>query len=371
MIKNIALSLFSLLIVLSLFEFLVFKFFLLPAEIPLLQETRAGGLIKYAPRQSGTWRIQNNIEAKYQINDQGWNSGLTDYPVERSDQLLRIAIIGDSYIEALQVPFDSSLAELIQKRHPTLEVFRFGISGAPLSQYIRIYEAEVATYQPDMVIFNVVHNDFLESQLGTQDSLFSNSFYKWVLAEDGSFTTAPAQAYRRDWKSFLKQTNTYGYLVTRRQTSMESFRALLRFLSSKSKATKEIDFMANVPIQDLADPRIPQLANIFASEISRINSELRQTPKILILLDGPRGLNSEQCKTNALSPRLVPVRDALKRASAAQNYSFLDLSEPFRRAECERGAALKIPNDGHWTQDAHNLVAHLIWHNFLKNTVND
>ena len=109
--KNIVLVAVSLVVLMLLLEFVIFRFIFLPAEIPRLNQSSSGQTLTYAPNQKGVWRIENQVEATYSINRDGWNSAHTSYQKERTDGLQRIAIIGDSYIEALQVDYDSSVAE--------------------------------------------------------------------------------------------------------------------------------------------------------------------------------------------------------------------------------------------------------------------
>src|SRR5262245_12775181 len=112
-LKNIAINaavmLGSLLIGLLLCELVLFRFILLPSNVPA--NAFDNDLIRYAPLQSGTWRFRNEIAAPYAINRQGWNSGTGDYSVARRPGVMRVAVVGDSMVEALQVPHDRSMAD--------------------------------------------------------------------------------------------------------------------------------------------------------------------------------------------------------------------------------------------------------------------
>jgi hypothetical protein len=43
------------------------------------------------------------------------------------------------------------------------EVLRFGMDGAPLSQYLHLLRREVRAFKPDVVLVQLIHNDFDES----------------------------------------------------------------------------------------------------------------------------------------------------------------------------------------------------------------
>ena len=113
--KNIGLVILSLAFLMLLLEFVIFRFILLPAEIPRLNQSSAGETLTYAPNQTGVWRIENQVAAPYSINSDGWNSAHPSYQKDRTDNIQRIAIIGDSYIEALQLDYDSSVAEKLEQ----------------------------------------------------------------------------------------------------------------------------------------------------------------------------------------------------------------------------------------------------------------
>jgi hypothetical protein len=122
----------SILVCLLFCEFVLFRFVLLPADVP--ENAFVNGLIRYVPNQAGIWRVRNEIAAPYAINAQGWNSGLADYSIERKPGIGRVAVVGDSMVEAMHVPHDRSIAErltteLSEDGH-AVETYRFAISGA-------------------------------------------------------------------------------------------------------------------------------------------------------------------------------------------------------------------------------------------------
>jgi hypothetical protein len=111
---NLLLACASLLVFFLACELIVFRFVLRATDLP--ENAFAEGVIRYAPEQTGVFRVGDEIEAPYRINQDGWNSGISDYREERTPGIGRIAVIGDSYVEAFSVPFDASFAELTQRK---------------------------------------------------------------------------------------------------------------------------------------------------------------------------------------------------------------------------------------------------------------
>ena len=141
-------------------EFFVFRWIAPASDVP--QNAFLAGTIRYAPDQRGVKRVRGEIAAPYRINAQGWNSGHASYeptpPVDRE----RWAVVGDSFVEGLQVPYDASLAEWAEI-YAGAQVYRFGLSGSPLSHYVHVVENVVTRYAPQRVFVLLVHNDFVES----------------------------------------------------------------------------------------------------------------------------------------------------------------------------------------------------------------
>ncbi|HEY9182375.1 MAG TPA: SGNH/GDSL hydrolase family protein, partial [Gammaproteobacteria bacterium] len=105
--------------------------------------------------------------ARWRINNEGWNSPI-DYATEKSRS--RVAVIGDSYVEALQVDIERSYPNLLASELGSAwEVYAFGVSGAPLSQYLHMARYVVARFSPDVLVLNLVHNDFTESYADTPE----------------------------------------------------------------------------------------------------------------------------------------------------------------------------------------------------------
>ncbi len=124
------------------------------------------------------------IKARWHINNEHWN-----YPIDFAQVIDRplIAVIGDSYIEAFQVDADEKYPFLLRNRlEPDYEVYAFGKSGAPLSHYLHVSRYVDRHFDPDILIFNMVHNDFEESIYELYPA--KTCFMQISTGEDGSFT---------------------------------------------------------------------------------------------------------------------------------------------------------------------------------------
>jgi hypothetical protein len=134
---NLLLLLCSSIFFILFLEFVVFKYIFHAPDLAKLRYS--DGIIKYAPLQKGVLLVKDEMVARFSINENGWNSAHPTYDLEKGGNP-RIAVIGDSYVEAIQVDFDKSVAEQLEKKlqDKGVEVFRYGISRAPMSQYLNM-----------------------------------------------------------------------------------------------------------------------------------------------------------------------------------------------------------------------------------------
>lgn len=96
------------------------------------------------PYSESTWVKGNfrEIVSHYKINEQGFNS-LIDYSAPTGDKL-RVAIIGDSYIEGFQSDVEHSIGRQLEKfMDNTVVVHEFGRSSAGIVDYALAYQQMV------------------------------------------------------------------------------------------------------------------------------------------------------------------------------------------------------------------------------------
>ena len=120
-------------------------------------------IIRFAPGRDFTWSRDWNfsIVNEVRINNVGFVSNF-DYDEHAATPLL--AVIGDSYVEAFMVPSRATCAgRLASQWSGRARVYAFGVSGAPLSQYLAFAEYARDTYRPDALIVVVISNDYDQS----------------------------------------------------------------------------------------------------------------------------------------------------------------------------------------------------------------
>lgn len=111
-----------------------------------------------------------NIQLK--TNEEGFIGH--DYTIEKATSTFRIAILGDSLVEAVQVDTKNNFISLLEKhlnasrpeelKNKNIEMMNFSIGGQGTFEELRIYKYYVQKYNPDLVFLVFFPNDFENNQ---------------------------------------------------------------------------------------------------------------------------------------------------------------------------------------------------------------
>jgi hypothetical protein len=139
------------------------------------------------------------------INSAGWRG--PEWPLRKAPGSLRIALVGDSYIEAFGVPLEQTAGEVIARRlsamrHMPVEVLNFGEGGYGTAQEYLALRNDVWRYAPDLVLLGVTPgNDISDNSrvLKKIDYVPYFVFRGDSLVVDSSFRQAPGYRSRGLW----------------------------------------------------------------------------------------------------------------------------------------------------------------------------
>jgi hypothetical protein len=121
--------------------------------------------VKLAANKRGRFVRAGLFDVQIKTNSHGFHD--REHTYEKSVGMKRVVILGDSYMEALQVRFDSSLAALLQKqlrnRSVSVETINLGVSAFGTGrEYLMLREYGVK-YRPDVVLLFFVGNDLINN----------------------------------------------------------------------------------------------------------------------------------------------------------------------------------------------------------------
>ena len=119
-------------------------------------------VLRYKPNDEFVWSKGKYFEiiTTKKSNSHGFLSdydyGLTDLP--------KITIIGDSFVEAMQVENSKTYHGLLsEKMQDSYEVNSLGVAGSPLTNYIMYAEFARQKWGSEFVVISIIGNDFDES----------------------------------------------------------------------------------------------------------------------------------------------------------------------------------------------------------------
>ena len=103
-------------------------------------------------------------------NSQGFHA--FEYEKQKAPNTYRIAVVGDSFVEAAEVSREEHFTQLLEKKlqnldsDTTLEIIPFGISGHGTLGNMQYYSEYVAEYEPDLVVHMLLPINDVTDDLG-------------------------------------------------------------------------------------------------------------------------------------------------------------------------------------------------------------
>jgi hypothetical protein len=154
------------------------------------------------PGMEGWYRKEG--ETYIRINGDGLRD--REHTKQKPADTVRIAVVGDSYAEAFQVPVEDAFWHIMEERlqgcqrfgRRKVEVLNFGVSGYGTAQELITLQKHVWNYQPDIVLLAVTTNNDItdnlralkqtdqvpyfilrDGKLTLDDSFKSNKSFRW------------------------------------------------------------------------------------------------------------------------------------------------------------------------------------------------
>lgn len=355
---NLAVLAGSLLACLLVLEFVVFGMVLKPDDV--LPNVTIDGVVRYMPGTHATFRHPDGRETRVTINAEGWNSTKADYARAKTPGVLRVAVVGDSYVHGGFVNVDEGFPEVIARQLEAAgvraEVLRFGMDGAPMSQYLHMLRREVAAYKPDIVVVQLVHNDFDESYRFLK-TRYASSFMKIGLGDKGEPIEIAPTDFQPGAADLLREFATFRYLYyeTNAYLGLKSLVSKLWWGGDEVYTPEYIQSAVDIrKITDHARNRF--FARYVLSEMKALSQ--RDGFKLALAMDGVRDAiysgkpleSYEVAKLNTIAHDLA----------GELGLPFLDLQETFAQDYARTGQHLEFAYDWHWNVRGNQLAGEAI-----------
>jgi hypothetical protein len=279
------------------------------------------------------------------VNNDGFING-QNYDAASKQPLM--AVVGDSYIEALMVPYPATvhgvLAGVYRGR---LRVYSFGFSGAPLSQYLVWARYARQKYGNGFLVINVVGNDFDESLMKYKN--LPGSYYYDANANGDLVLKRIDYGFTKYRFVFGSALLRYGLLNLQAANTVNNVRSLF---------SGNANYVGNVDSN--ATPEKVNDSNRAIAAFFRDLPAYSGLPKsrVLLVIDAMRpSLYSQVGLDAARNSYYDQMRREFMAVAAAQGYSVIDMQHTFLQHYRENHQKFEFPHDGHWNVLGHRLVA--------------
>ncbi len=141
-----------------------------------------------------------------------------DHPLARTPGVTRILLLGDSFVEGMQVPLEKTFAKRLEAKLADdgrrVEVVNAGFSGFGTDNELLFFEADGRRYQPDLVLLGFTEaNDVIENSKRLYERMYAEapdgpppkSHFK---IGRGGGLRLDARAARRAWEQFAARRAT-------------------------------------------------------------------------------------------------------------------------------------------------------------------
>lgn len=138
-----------------------------------------------------------------QINSDGFRD--REHAVQKPPDTLRIAVLGDSYVEAMNVPLEKTFSAVLERQlshcgvigSRRIEVLNFGVSGYGTAQELLTLRERVWKYNPDIILLAFyTGNDFFNNYRPL--NLFDTDQAPYFVYEDQQLVLD--NSFRDSWK---------------------------------------------------------------------------------------------------------------------------------------------------------------------------
>lgn len=324
---------------------------------------------EHIPNKLVTWRLEGFSQEKFS------SQGLRDveHPLVKPAGTYRIALLGDSAVEGLQVRLDETYASTLQRllnadknKKYNYEVMNFGCSSYSTGQEYLQYKRDVAKYKPDLTIVMMCKGDTLENNIDVlhRDKAEPRPYFyldgEGKLQEDMSIIAEnrdkldPNTPYNRVINWLRANSNVYGIITRTNFNLFLGDKAYYRIMRFQQTAGKKInDF-----VQEKLLHKKPEVtATIYAPQENRaVTKALVREFQKTVQESGSKFALMLFPDVTASDVDWATTVSQLKEQSTADNFTIIDLQPRFKQDKDPSSLFLQF----HFSKRGHDLTAETI-----------
>jgi hypothetical protein len=323
-----------------------------------------------------TWAGFYWYAADFSVKVQTNRTGFRDFDREyvKPAGVKRVAALGDSFIEAVQVPFEKTATQLLERRlnapqaqaagsPQKWEVLNFGTSSFGVGQFLLTWEQEARRYSPDYVVVFVAKFIMDRTLQKYEQGRFQGTSAKqlWIrptFRVDGdTLIREPA----RDFEEFARlqdsviQNEFGGQRSQRRMSLVTLFYARRLHDDLDQWRQRHAAQRPNALPHPDAHPEID--ANMLATNLKVLEELQRQATaahSVLVIVDASRYFGDDPSISTAL-------QDLCLRGSSVYVPFYKDMQEA-----SAKGIPLHWSHDGHLSEAGNALLADALYRSLVQ-----
>ncbi|MBE3602548.1 SGNH/GDSL hydrolase family protein [bacterium] len=348
---------------------------------------------KLKPNASG-WQTHEG-RAFVSINSDGFRG--PDYSIQKPPGTLRVAVVGDSFTEGQQVPFDDTFCMVAQKilqAHcpfqfvgkdgkpriiDRVEVMNFGCDGYGTAQELITLKRWAWKYSPDIVVLMFFNGNDMRNNSVVLEGDKCRPFYVY---HDGKFVLGGP--FEDDWlfrahcmmRFESRHSRLLDLIGAGKKVLVHIIRAPYDHVQTR-KNRKHPPHGVELGLNDVifAPPKTPVWVDAWRvtdAEVEMMNENVKRHGAIFILATAGTGIQddpSAKMRENYMkyvgATNLFYPDDHLKALGEKDGFDVLNLPEPMQAyAQAHNVSLHGFPNTspgvGHWNEIGHRLAGELL-----------
>lgn len=300
----------------------------------------------------------------------------TDWQLDKERGEIRVAVLGDSYVEGREATFDELASTRLEKLLGSkFTVMNFGLSGTGQAEQLLIYRNLARRFRPDIVISVITPSNDFEDNVSDLSKTKDKPFLE---LKNGHLVEIPLPKWTTVMLS-TKMREITGWLGNLALFKLVAYRLLAQahevslFLFSPGNAWAAQEDSTLFPLIEFGTPAYDLSKQVMGAAILRLKEscENEGTQLLLVSTSGIWTFLAQENrdyleKAEFLALRYYWIEEFVKR----HGIPYLNLNQALLgeyRARGFRYEDIHVPWDAHWTPLGHRLVAEHM-HNFLRET---
>jgi hypothetical protein len=323
----------------------------------------------HRPNYVGWWKT-SEFTTFEQINSKGLRE--REIPYERTPNVNRVLILGDSFVEAIQVDASLVLSKQLEarlnRRGQHFETINAGVGGFGTANEYLFYQEEAHRYQADIVVLVVyLGNDIRNNSARLDNDARVRSDPHFTLDSAGHLRLLPSHTPRLGdqsalldrFKQLARQTLLFNVFETGVLDKAEDEEADGSYTWSKNERV----------FQQPMTKDWEEAWDITEALLGALKQEVEAHGSRLVLVAAPTDLQvrpsdwERLLAENKLSPRNFDLDQPNRSLAAMSERLDLPLIDPLadlRAAEAASDSGLYYRKNRHWTVEGHTVMARAV-----------